>query len=80
MSSHDYSTDPDEPRSSGGLVPSPPPQADPPHEEAHPVDQIAVRKLGGFNFLDPQQWVNIPRSDRMQLIKNGSVVFLYQGE
>lgn len=44
------------------------------------MDQIAVRKLGGFNFLDPQQWVNIPRSDRLQLIKNGSVVFLYQGE
>ncbi len=43
------------------------------------VDQIAIRKLGGFNFIDIPHWSAMSRGERMKLIKNGSVVFLFQG-
>ena len=44
------------------------------------MDQIAIRKLGGFNFIDIDQWSSMPRDERMKLIKNGSVIFVYEGK
>lgn len=69
----------------------PPPAAEPPvpaerseatavDAQARPVDQIAVRKLGGFNFLSIGQWSALPRDERARLVKGGMVMFLYEGE
>jgi len=66
------------------LAPEPP--AAPPVEReddakaGHPVDQIAVRKLGGFNFLSIGQWSTLPRDERARLLKGGLVMFLFEGE
>ncbi|MEL6984168.1 MAG: hypothetical protein AAFO29_17210, partial [Actinomycetota bacterium] len=71
------------------LVPAPveePPSPEPPAEtvdadpQARPVDQIAVRKLGGFNFLSVSQWSALPRDERARLLKGGLVMFLFEGE
>lgn len=48
--------------------------------QTHPVDQIAVRKLGGFNFLSVGQWSALPRDERARLVKGGLAMFLYEGE
>ncbi len=81
MNSRDYSTNENEPRP-GGLLPgsrsNPVPPT--PGQESRPVDQIAVRKLGGFNFITPMQWVELPREERARLIKGELVTFLNQGE
>lgn len=45
-----------------------------------PVDQIAVRKLGGFNFLSIPQWMALPRDEKARLIKGELVTFMYEGE
>ena len=45
----------------------------------HPVDQVAVRKLGGFNFLSVGQWAALPRDERARLVKGGLVQFLHEG-
>jgi hypothetical protein len=52
----------------------------PPEDRLPDVDQVAIRKLGGFNFLEPEQWQSIDRNERMQMIKAGTVTFLSQGE
>lgn len=44
------------------------------------VDQIALRKLGGFNFIEPKDWFEMPSSEQAELIKGGRVEFLYQGD
>ncbi len=69
------------------LAPEPPvapvpPRAEPEDEAkaVHPVDQIAVRKLGGFNFLSIGQWSALPRDERARLLKGGLVMFLSEGE
>lgn len=65
---------------------SPPPSAIPaPYEDKAvdgpmPVDQVAVRKLGGFNFLSVAQWAVLPRDEKARLIKSESVIFLNEGE
>ena len=65
-------------------MPLPPPSRIPPElppeERLAEVDQVAIRKLGGFNFLEPAQWQSLSRDERMKLIKSGSVSFLSQGE
>lgn len=82
MSSHDSSTDPHDPNRYEGLLPrrsaSREPEV-PVDDVPQEIDQIAVRKLGGFNFIDIPQWSAMSRGERMKLIKNGSVVFLFQG-
>ena len=45
-----------------------------------PVDQIAVRKLGGFNFMSIPQWMMLPRDEKARLIKGELVTFMYEGE
>lgn len=84
MSSHDSSINPpDDSDRFDGLMPKPLPSRLPelpPDERLLEVDQIAVRKLGGFNFLLPEQWSALSREDRMRLIKAGAVTFLSQGE
>lgn len=80
MSYHDYSTDPSDPQNGGRYLPIGWEWDIDGEEEAHPVDKIAIRKLGGFNFINPQQWVNLPRASRERLLRRGSVVFLYEGE
>ncbi len=45
-----------------------------------PVDQIAVRKLGGFNFLSIPQWMAMPKDEKARLIKGELVTFMYEGE
>lgn len=82
MNSRGSSTDDQYPDRYDGLLP---PRASGHEEtEAEPeaiqgVDQVAVRKLGGFNFLTVAQWSAMSRDDRLRLIKAGSVVFLNQG-
>ena len=44
------------------------------------VDQVALRKLGGFNFITPLQWVGMGREERMRLIKSEAAVFLSEGQ
>lgn len=44
------------------------------------VDQVAIRKLGGFNFLSIGQWAALPRDERARLLKGGLVIFLFEGE
>ena len=83
LSSHNSSTDPNDPYRYEGLLPprgarQPPPL--PAEDAPQPVDQIAIRKLGGFNFIDIDQWSSMPRDERMKLIKNGSVIFVYEGK
>ncbi len=81
MSSHNSSTD--GPSDFEGLMPTPPPSRIPepiPEERVVVIDQIAIRKLGGFNFLQPEQWSAMSRDDRMRLIKSGVVTFLSNGE
>ncbi len=80
MSSQNFSTEPDPSR---GLLP--PGHGEEPRQgtdsaEAHPVDKIAVRKLGGFNLITPEQWSAMSADDRKDLIKGGLVTFLYEGE
>lgn len=59
----------------------PPRQSAAPIEpEWHPVDQVAVRKLGGFNFLSVGQWTTLPRDEKARLIKGNLVQFLYEGD
>lgn len=69
----------------------PPPAEEPPapavasdgqgaDQQTHPVDQIAVRKLGGFNFLSVGQWSALPRDERARLVKGGLAMFLFEGE
>ncbi len=65
MNSQHYWTDEPEPRPSTG---------------AQPVDQVAIRKLGGFNFLSVAQWAALPRDEQARLIKSDAVAFLYEGE
>lgn len=82
MSSHDSSTNPQDPNRYEGLLPRRSAHREPavPAEDVpQEVDQIAIRKLGGFNFVDVNQWAAMSRGERMKLIKNGSVVFLFQG-
>jgi hypothetical protein len=83
------STEPTPPVEPAPLVPPPAEQppaptvgsesqdADP---QTHPVDQIAVRKLGGFNFLSVGQWSALPRDERARLVKGGLAMFLFEGE
>lgn len=84
MSSHGSSTDQPDPRRYEGLLPrrGQPQEPQGPSAEDQPreVDQVAIRKLGGFNFLDVNQWAALSRDDRMKLIKAGAVLFLFQGE
>lgn len=83
MSSQDSSTNyPDDHGRFDGLLPAPSPSRIPelpPDETLPEIDQIAIRKLGGFNFLEPSQWTALSRDDRMRLIKSGVVTFLSQG-
>lgn len=81
MSSHDSSTE--EPRRFDGLLPrgQRPGQARSAEvDEPRPVDQVAIRKLGGFNFISPTQWSVLSREERARLIKGDLVIFLYEGE
>ncbi len=41
---------------------------------------VAVRKLGGFNFLSIGRWSGLPRDQRARLLKGGRVLFLMEGE
>ncbi len=82
MTSPNSSTDPEQPGHldaylPGGSRPAPAPGPDP--DQPHPVDQIALRKLGGFNFITPAQWSALEREERKRLLKSGEVTFLYQG-
>lgn len=83
MSSQNFSTDPEP---SSGLDAVLPPghgeerQEDVAGSEAHPVDKIAVRKLGGFNLITPEQWSSMSAENRKDLIRGGLVTFLYEGD
>lgn len=67
---------PDEPPAP---VETPTPTSAPDEPEGYPIDQIAVRKLGGFNFLSVGQWASLPRDERARLLKSGMVQFLCEG-
>ncbi len=67
--------------------PEPPVAPQPPRADGgddakvgHPVDQVAVRKLGGFNFLSVGQWATLPRDERARLLKGNLVMFLFEGD
>ncbi len=91
MNSHDSSTNgphtppnPHPPPSRSHLLPPLQPSERlpelPPEEPIYRVDQVAIRKLGGFNFLQVEQWLEMPKDDRMRLIKSGVVTFLNDGQ
>ena len=83
MSWHNSSTDPERPWSLDAVLPDgarQPGPTSPADDEPHPVDQIAIRKLGGFNMITPAQWQALDRDHRMTLIRDGLVTFLHQGE
>ncbi len=82
MNSRDYSTDPEESSRLKGYLPPgywPPPTPKETDEHGQPVDQVAIRKLGGFNFVSPAQWNAMDREHQRRLIQEGAVTFLYQG-
>lgn len=83
MSWHDSSTEPGQPWTRDAVLPEgvqPPPRQRPLDDEPHPVDQIAIRKLGGFNVITPDRWRELDRDHRLALLRDGLVTFLHQGE
>ncbi|MEM9615614.1 MAG: hypothetical protein AAF962_19655 [Actinomycetota bacterium] len=83
MSSQNFSTEPEPARGLDAVLPPGQDEGAQPNaaaSEAHPVDKIAVRKLGGFNLITPEQWGAISAADRKELIKTNMVTFLYEGE
>lgn len=81
MNSRDYSTDGSGEEHLDGLLPSgyEPSEPEPANSRLQHVDQVAIRKVGGFNFLSTQQWLEVDRERRMGWIKADRVVFLSQG-
>lgn len=84
MNSQNFSTEPDPPQGLDAVLPpghhraaTPEPKTD--DDAAHPVDQIAIRKLGGFNLILPEEWSGMGSDDRRDLIKGGLVTFLFEG-
>ena len=82
MSSPSSSTDPNDPRDGAAYLP---PGAARRQDQgggdgAHPVDQIAIRKRNGYNFITPAQWIATDRQTRAELIRSDQVLFLHQGE
>ncbi len=49
-------------------------------EPLQPIDQIAIRKLGGFNFLTIRQWEELTSEMQMRRIQREEVVFLSRGQ
>ncbi|MEL7158912.1 MAG: hypothetical protein AAFN30_20285 [Actinomycetota bacterium] len=41
---------------------------------------MAIRKLGGFNLITPEQWSAMSTDSRRKLIKAGVVNFLFEGD
>lgn len=82
MNSQNSSTDPENrPGLDAVLPPSHRAAAPEPTEVVpHPVDQIAIRKLGGFNLITPEQWSAMSSDDRRDLIKGGLASFLFEGD
>jgi len=54
--------------------------ADDPNEDLRPIDQIAIRRTGGFVFVDLQGWIGMLRSEQSDLLKEQRVTFLSDGE
>ena len=55
------------------LLEDPAPESE---NETGRVDQVAVRKSGGFVFLTPREWSAIDAEHRMEAIKSNRVIFL----
>ncbi len=82
MSSQDFSTESGNNDGLDAVLPGgyQPSSGQAPAEQQVTVDQVALRKLGGFNFITPLQWIAIERDERMRLIKSEAVVFLSEGD
>ncbi|MEM7274604.1 MAG: hypothetical protein AAF547_16070 [Actinomycetota bacterium] len=80
MNSHDSWTDgPFDPRA----LPRPDATVPPQERRREPmrmVDRIAIRKIGGFNFLTPEQWNAMSSKARRKAVEDQSVSFLCDGE
>ena len=57
-----------------------PPLPRDPASEMHMVDRVAVRKLGGFNFLSPEQWNAMSARARKKAIDDQTATFMCDGE
>lgn len=81
MSSDNYSTEPPYRPDLDRLLPGSFNGAVPPTDEPlQPIDQIALRKLGGFNFLTVTQWNELPPDMQLRRIQREEVVFLSRGQ
>ena len=81
MNSRDYSTNGSGDEHLDGLLPGgyERPEPEPANSRLQHVDQVAIRKVGGFNFLSTQQWLEVDRDRRMAWFKADRVVVLSQG-
>ena len=44
------------------------------------IDQIAIRRRAGFVLVQPREWAEMPRADRLELLEAGQVEFLSDGD
>ncbi len=44
------------------------------------IDQIAIRRKFGFELLDEAGWLALPKQEKIDLITDGRVEFLADGE
>ncbi len=44
------------------------------------IDQIAIRRKFGFELVECTEWNDLPRNERVQLVTEGRVEFLADGE